>query len=328
MIEQLRPITIDDIRGQDLVKQCLLAIVKNPLECPKMIILSGLPGTGRKTLAKNFVKSIYCQTKEKSYSNCGVCEICKNILDNKAIYKEIDYSQIDQLEYAEFIIVKSFERCPRQTQAKLYDWFNSLDKKPVIILITENTDNIINDITSLSFILRTSWLTESELKDEILSKKEKLNLDISNETIDIITRRSKGSLETAYKILEKYFILDKETFSKSLYSAREYYICFLISCYRDRREDIDKYITSLKQIPLAYLKIDYEALIVEIMKTATKYQKPKDKLIELLIKEIKTKALDLYYILNDKIIYNSFDTEDKFQAAMYVIYLKLTSRIR
>ena len=50
--------------------------------------------------------------------------------------------------------------------------------------------------------------------------------------------------------------------------------------------------------------------------------------MEGLIKEIKTKALDLYYILNDKIIYNSFTNDDAFQAAMYVIYLKLNKRIR
>ena len=59
-----------------------------------------------------------------------------------------------------------------------------------------------------------------------------------------------------------------------------------------------------------------------------KYMKPKDKYMEVLIDKIKTKALDLYYILNDKIIYNSFTCDDTFQAAMYVIYLKLNNRIR
>ena len=49
--------------------------------------------------------------------------------------------------------------------------------------------------------------------------------------------------------------------------------------------------------------------------------------MELLIQEIKTKALDLYYIMNDRIIYNSFQNDDTFQAAMYVIYLKLNNKI-
>ena len=64
------------------------------------------------------------------------------------------------------------------------------------------------------------------------------------------------------------------------------------------------------------------------MKVATKFEEPKDKLMQLLIKEIKAKALDLYYVLNDKIIYNSFINDDTFQAATYVIYLKLNNRIR
>ena len=111
-------------------------------------------------------------------------------------------------------------------------------------------------------------------------------------------------------------------------SSREYYLCFLISCYRDNKEDVEKYIGDLRQMPLNSLKEDYESLILEILKVSTKVEKPKDKLIELLITELKNKALDLYYIMNDKVIYNSFNNDDLFQAAMYIIYLKINNRIR
>ena len=99
-IEEYRPINIDKVIGQELPKTGLLAMLKSPYTAPKIVILSGPYGTGRKTLARNYVKSRYCTELEKSGSNCGTCEICRNILTNKEVYKEIDYSQIDTLTFA------------------------------------------------------------------------------------------------------------------------------------------------------------------------------------------------------------------------------------
>lgn len=318
---------LSKVISQDLPKQVLQALVKNPYNIPNFIILSGPYGTGRKTLVRNFIKSLYCENLEK-YSNCGTCKICREILNNKQIYQEIDYSQIGTIEFSQYIVITNFERCPRNKQMELYNWFNTRDRIPTIILITETTDNIIDNINSLSLILRTSLLTNETIVNNLYIKAQSLNLDISKDILETIARRSQGHYSDALKMLQMYSTLDKETFNQSIMSAREYFILFLIGCYQNKQDIVDRCITQLKNIPLAYLKIDYEALIVEIMKTATKYMKPADKYMEGLIKEIKTKALDLYYILNDKIIYNSFTNDDAFQAAMYVIYLKLNKRIR
>lgn len=327
-IEEYRPINIDKVIGQELPKTGLLAMLKTPYTAPKIVILSGPYGTGRKTLARNYVKSRYCTELEKSGSNCGTCEICRNILTNKEVYKEIDYSQIDTLTFAKNIVITNFELCPRDKQVKLLEWFDSQDIKPTILLIAENTDNIIDNLYMLSFILRTSLLSIEEIKLSLQDYNERSGKSIPDDSIEIIARRARGHILDAHKMFENYKTLDDETFKESVKSARELLIAFLVSCYKNSREDVDKYLSRLKNIPLNYIKNDYEALIVEIMKVCTKFEKPKDKLMEILISEIKTKVLDLYYILNDKIIYNSFQNDDTFQAAMYVIYLKLNTRIR
>ena len=319
---------IDSIIEQDLAKQVLLALIKKPENIPNFIILAGPYGTGRKTLAKSFIKSLYCEYREKSGSNCGVCEICSNILDDSSIFREYDYSEIDQLEYTKHILITNFEKCPRDMQSRLFEWFNNQDIKPNIILITEHTDNLIDNINTISLILRTSLLTKDSIVNNLYIKSQRLNLDVPKDILETISRRSKGHYIEALKMLENYVTLNQETFNQSIMSAREYFILFLIACYKDNKDKVDSYISMLKNIPIPYLKIDYEALILEIMKAATKFEKPKDKFMELLILEIKTKALDLYYILNDKIIYNSFQNDDTFQAAMYVIYLKLNNRLR
>lgn len=316
---------LDSIISQELPKQCLYAMLKKPNDAPRMIVLSGPYGTGRRSLVKNYIKSMYCPNTEKSGSNCGTCETCKNILNDNTVYREYDYSQIKDIEPAKYIVVTNFEKCPREDQVLLYNKFNELD---TLFIITENTDNIIDNIMSLSLILRTSLIKEDEIVKYISDKVQRFNLDMSEDSIRTIARRSRGHFSDALRMLINYSRLDKETFDKMILSAREYFIKFLISCYIDSKADVDNCISDLKNIPLAYLKIDYEALILEIMKTATKFEKPKDKLMLILIDKIKTKVLDLYYILNDKIIYNSFTSDDAFQSAMYVIYLKLNNRIR
>lgn len=319
---------IDNVIEQDLAKQVLLALVKKPENIPNFIILAGPYGTGRKTLARNFIKSLYCEYREKSGSNCGVCEVCNNILNNKEVYREYDYSEIDSLENTRYIMIINFEKCPRDKQSKLFEWFNNQDIKPTIILILEDINNLIDNINTISLILRTSLLTKDSIVNNLYIEAQKLNQNVSKDTLETISRRSRGHYIEALKMLKNYSTLDEETFNQSIMSAREYYILFLIACYKDNQDKVDSYISMLKNIPMPYLKIDYEALILEIMKSATKFEKPRDKFMELLISEIKTKALDLYYILNDKIIYNSFQNDDTFQAAMYVIYLKLNNRIR
>jgi len=316
---------LDSIIGHELPKQCLYAMLKKPSEAPRVVVVSGPYGTGRRSLVKNYIKSMYCPNIEKTGSNCGTCETCRDILNDIRVYREYDYSMIPNIEYSNYIVITNFEKCPRELQVELYNKFEELN---VVFIITENTDNIIDNIMTLSLILRTSLIKEDDIVNYLLDKSQRLNLDISGDSIRTIARRSRGHLSDAIKMLSKYSMLDEETFSKMILSAREMYILFLIASYANKRDKVDLYINELKKIPLAYLKIDYEALILEIIKTATKFEKPKDKYMEILIEKIKTKVLDLYYILNDKIIYNSFTNDDAFQSAMYVIYLKLNNRIR
>ena len=325
-MERYEPINLESIISQELPKQVLKAILKRPSEAPRMIIMSGPKGTGRKSLIKNYIKSMYCSND--SLVNCGTCEVCNTILANRAIYREIDYSEIEDIEYSKYIVIKDFEKCSRELQVKLFNWWDSNEERPTIIMITENTDNIIENINITSLILRTNSISYNEIVKSLEEYNKLYNFNIEEETINTIARRARGSLLIAYKMIDNYSILENDLLKESIKSAREYYIAFLISCYDNNIENVEKFISRLKSIPLAYLKVDYESLILEILKVYTKRMKPEDKLIECLIQKCKTKVLDLYYIMNDKIIYNSFNNDDTFQSAMYVIYLKLINKLR
>ena len=298
---------IDTVIGQEIAVTCLRSIIKKPENCPSMILIVGPYGTGRKYLAHSFVRDM-------------------NIVIGGITFNEYDFSRIDQLNEEDFIIITNFEKTPRELQIRLVEYLNTHKSK--IILIAENTTDILDSIKQRSLILRTSLLIKDKLEEFINLKESELNIKIPEDIRNLIIQRSCGSLSYLIRLIENYRLLDKEDFIQSVSSAREYYICFLVSCYRNNKEDVDKYITKLKQIPLNNLKKDYESLILEILKVYTKVEKPRDNLILLLSSELKNKALDLYYIMNDKVIYNSFESDDLFQTAMYVIYLKINNRVR
>ena len=77
-------------------------------------------------------------------------------------------------------------------QSRLFEWFNNQDIKPNIILITEHTDNLIDNINTISLILRTSLLTKDSIVNNLYIKSQRLNLDVPKDILETISRRSKG----------------------------------------------------------------------------------------------------------------------------------------
>lgn len=310
--------TFDDIINQDLPKTCLKAIINKPYDSPKHIVLSGPYGIGRNSLARLFAENI---NRERHVPNNYIkldysmvesnMETIRNIVSNKEEYYVIVIEEADKLS--------------RQTQIDLLELH--IECAFIIYIVNEATD-LIEQLYSRSFVLRCSPLSIEEITDKLLEIKQINNLDVDDKEINVIARRAEGHLTNAINCLNKYTIVSKEAFNITNTSARELYIALLISCYSNKVEDVKKYIGKLKAIPLSYLKKDYESLILEIMKTYTKVQEPKDEMIKILIRSINNKALDLYYILNEKVIYDSFVNDDRFQAAMYVIYLKITNQLR
>ena len=72
MISQdFRPQRFEDVAGQDLVKNLLQAIVKNPDKAPKALILQGEYGTGKTTCARILAKALNCKNKTKDGDACG-----------------------------------------------------------------------------------------------------------------------------------------------------------------------------------------------------------------------------------------------------------------
>ena len=348
VIDKLQPITISQITGQFIAKRAVKAIIHSTYNSPKLLVLAGPYGVGKVTLAKAFARALNCPNITEG-DGCGQCDSCIRGLHN--YYYQYDASNVEDLnnkgaDRYRVVCIDEAQQLPKDMQLKILELFDEVATNTFLVFSSTNTQDIHDNIYMRALVIRLNLHNYNPVKIEeeegkpltpeqedyksYLEHLERIQelVDIDKDTLALIERRGRGHLSDVHNYLESYTIVNRDDFRESLFSARELYICLLISCYRNKQEDVQKYIGKLKNIPLAYLKEDYESLILEMMKTATKFQKPKDKFMEALITCMNNKALDLYYILNEKIMYDSFVSDDRFQAAMYIVYLKLNQRIR
>ena len=84
-----RPVKISDVAGQHLAKQALLAIVKNPEDSPRTLIIHGTYGIGKTSLARAFARAINCKNRVDGDA-CGCCDICRGKIEDTQYYEEYD----------------------------------------------------------------------------------------------------------------------------------------------------------------------------------------------------------------------------------------------
>lgn len=338
LTQQFRPKVFSEVAGQDLVKKALKAIIKNPDSAPKVLILQGAYGTGKTSLARIFARALNCKNKING-EPCGVCEVCKNIEDT-IYYSEYDSALVGNVEavkslrdyfvnntdsYWKVITIDEFHLVSVQAQSALLKIFEESTSKIFFILCTTNIENILKPLRSRALELNLTLIPDDIIKANLKEIIKVKNIDIEDNIIDLIVLRARGHLRDAHMLLDRYSLLDKEDFITSINSAREYFIKFLTSCLIHNKEKAARYIYLLQGFTLSDLKQDYESVILEILKVSLKVEEPKDDIIKALCNLIGYKTLDLYYILMQDIVFNSFTGDKLFQAACWYIYTQVNN---
>ena len=337
-----RPKLLRDVAGQPLAVNILKAIVRRPDDAPRVIILHGTYGIGKTSLARAFARALNC-----SYMNdgdaCGICDFCLSNIEDTPYYEEYDSSIVGNVEdikkLREFfnynsdngyrvITIDEAHLLTRQAQSALLKVFEEVSSRIFFVLCTTEKEKLLEPILSRSMEVQLNPIEDKDMKENLKEVARVNNIDIGDEFLDLIISRSEGHLRDAHICLQNYSLLDKEDFIKTVRTARKSYIGYFIYCLEGNIDKAKEFLGNLLNFPLATLKKDYEALILEIMEVAVKASEPKDKVIATLVSRLASKQLDFYYVVTDNVIINSFSSSDRFKAGMFVIYQKLNMKIR
>ena len=75
--------------------------------------------------------------------------------------------------------------------------------------------------------------------------------------------------------------------------------------------------------PQQYIKDDYESLILEILKVKSKASKPVDRYMKALYQKFSSSFLELFRIMNDRNIYDLFNSDKEIQTALWYIFIRI-----
>ena len=208
--------------GNDRLKNNLTAAVTSG-KSAHFYLVSGAPGSGRKTLTKLLSASLQCESENKP---CLTCNACRKAL--AGTHPDIITVDDPEKRYVPIDLVR--ETCadlyirPNEGQKKIYIFpraqdlrvesqnalLKSLEEPPqygVFILITDSPEKLLTTIRSRSVGLQLAALPEDLLRSAL----QKQFPDAASSAIDAAIARSGGYLGQAIDLLETGTDLFPET---------------------------------------------------------------------------------------------------------------------
>lgn len=212
-----RPQILDDLIGQDLVKQALFNAFKNQ-KLAHAYLFCGPRGTGKTSTARILAKIVNCSDKENP--GCGKCESCNSISDGSSL----DLIEIDAASNRGIEDIRSLREniklAPSRSLKKVYiidevhmlttEAFNALlktlEEPPShVLFILATTDpqkvpaTILSRVTKLEFKLASS----EDLKKAFTKILESEKIEFDQEALDLLSKAAHGSFRDGVKLLDQ-----------------------------------------------------------------------------------------------------------------------------
>jgi len=206
LIEKYRAKSFSEIKGQDLVIQEVINFYKKfPIK--KALILNGPPGTGKTCLALALANEFNLELFELNASDLRnrikLEEILKPSTQQQSLFKK-----------GKLILMDEADGITASDRGGLPELLALIDKTSHPIIITANDIwqrkfNLLRKKCQLLSLKEPTQEIIIEILEEI-SKKE--NKQLKKETINLITKSSKGDIRAAINDLQTVFSLGEETF--------------------------------------------------------------------------------------------------------------------
>ena len=111
----------------------------------------------------------------------------------------------------------------------------------------------------------------------------------------------------------------EEKFTKLIKSSKDLYYKLIVAALRKDLDSIKLIIENLECFPLSTLKLDYERVVLEIIKVGLKIETSENVYLNAIINVFNDRIFNLIDILNDKKIFEMFTSDKRLQSAMYIL---------
>lgn len=219
LYRKYRPQNFDEIAGQEFVTRA----IKNSLRDDKLshaYLFTGPRGVGKTTIARLIAKGVNCLNNGISDNPCGVCDNCIEITKGISMDMiEIDAASnrgIDEIRE----LKEKINYQPVKGRKKIYiidevhmltkEAFNALlktlEEPPshiIFILATTEIDKIPDTVISRCQRYDFMPIEKNNIKELLKNVAIKENVNIDDESLDLIYRKSEGSARDSFSIFEQ-----------------------------------------------------------------------------------------------------------------------------
>lgn len=232
-----RPQTLDELIGQEGVKETLLAAFTNH-KLAHAYLLVGPRGTGKTSTARILAKMVNCQksevgSRQSAGMPCNQCDACLSITDGS----NLDLIEIDAASNRGIEDIRALREriklVPTAAKRKVYiidevhmlttEAFNALlktlEEPPAhALFILATTDVLKVPQTILSRVVRVDFklATANQLNQALKKIIRAENIQIEEEALTLLINRSEGSFRDAVKLLDQLSSLNKKVTGKDV----------------------------------------------------------------------------------------------------------------
>ena len=201
-VEKYRPKTLDEVVGLKDIIESLKAFMKNPKTMPHLM-LAGVPGTGKTTIALAIAHELYGQ-KWRNFTlelNASDERGIDTVRDRVKDFSRYSRSGFGDIPFA-LIILDECDQMTGPAQTALRRIMETSSRTSRFILICNQSSKIIEPIQSRCAIFRFSRLDKQAMKEQLqyIARKEKV--DLKPEAAERIVEFSEGDLRHAINALQ------------------------------------------------------------------------------------------------------------------------------
>ena len=227
LYNKYRPVTFDDVVGQDVI----VTTLKNQIVNNKVghaYLFCGTKGTGKTTVAKIFARAVNCHERKDNDPNpCNKCESCEASLNRSSINivemdaasnkgidnirnlkNEIEYAPMNGDKYKIYILDEVHELSNDAFSALL----KTLEEPPeyvIFILATTNVEELPDTILSRCQRYNFNRIKLSAIVDNLSKIADLENIKIDKEALTYIAEKSDGSMRDSISKLDRCRLIDE-----------------------------------------------------------------------------------------------------------------------
>lgn len=220
--QQARPVTFDQVIGQDHVKTVLMASLKRG-KIGHAYLFSGPRGVGKTTTARLLAMAVNCEHKDASQRPCSVCTSCQLVRKgNHPDVIELDAASNNSVEDIRDLrekvrlaamrggsrvwVLDEAHMLSRAAANALLKTLEEPPEKLVFILATTEPEKLPPTILSRCQHFRFRRLSEAEILSKLEQLCQQAQVEAEGDALRLIARAADGAMRDAESLLERLLV--------------------------------------------------------------------------------------------------------------------------